>query len=242
MPEADKNAIQAVGRRIAESINKTRFKLGGGFVSLQVSFGASACPADGTDAGRPAQAGRRPASTRPKQRKSGAPELRALRSGRAPSARPVRRGALERFPPQRLHRVVEHRSYHGEMLSAGLGTAGHVDDQRLPPDRRRPPGSAWRGASPRASGPHGFGEPRSQTVGHRQRGLRRAVARRKAGAAGGQDQVDSPPSARSASVASIDGLVVGDHDGFADPPRCRAAARTAAARRRRPADRRSPCR
>ena len=50
MPEADKNAIQMVGRRIAESINKTRFKLGRSFASLQVSFGASACPEDGADA------------------------------------------------------------------------------------------------------------------------------------------------------------------------------------------------
>jgi len=50
MPEADKNAIQMVGRRIAESINKTRFKLGRSFASLQVSFGAAACPEDGTDA------------------------------------------------------------------------------------------------------------------------------------------------------------------------------------------------
>jgi diguanylate cyclase (GGDEF)-like protein len=48
MPEADKNAIQAVGRRISESISKTRARLGGGYVSLEVSFGASACPADGT--------------------------------------------------------------------------------------------------------------------------------------------------------------------------------------------------
>lgn len=48
MPEADKSAIQAVGQRIAESISKTRVRLGGGFVSLEVSFGASACPSDGT--------------------------------------------------------------------------------------------------------------------------------------------------------------------------------------------------
>jgi diguanylate cyclase (GGDEF)-like protein len=48
MPEADKSAIQAVGQRIAESVSKTRIRLGGGFVSLEVSFGASACPADGT--------------------------------------------------------------------------------------------------------------------------------------------------------------------------------------------------
>jgi diguanylate cyclase (GGDEF)-like protein len=49
MPEADKNAIQMVGRRISESINKTRFKLGRSFASLQVSFGAAACPEDGTE-------------------------------------------------------------------------------------------------------------------------------------------------------------------------------------------------
>ncbi len=50
MPEADKNAIQMVGRRIAESVNKTRFKLDRSFASLQVSFGAAACPEDATDA------------------------------------------------------------------------------------------------------------------------------------------------------------------------------------------------
>lgn len=50
MPEADKNAIQAVGRRIADSVSKTRFKLGRSVVGLQVSFGASACPEDGVEA------------------------------------------------------------------------------------------------------------------------------------------------------------------------------------------------
>lgn len=50
MPEADKNAIQMVGRRISESIHKTRFKLGRSFASLQVSFGSAACPEDGTEA------------------------------------------------------------------------------------------------------------------------------------------------------------------------------------------------
>ncbi|MCE5253265.1 MAG: GGDEF domain-containing protein [Actinomycetia bacterium] len=49
MPEADRNAIQMVGRRISESINKTRFKLGRAFASLQVSFGAAACPENGVD-------------------------------------------------------------------------------------------------------------------------------------------------------------------------------------------------
>jgi diguanylate cyclase (GGDEF)-like protein len=50
MPEADKNAIQMVGRRIAESINKTKFKLGRSFASLQVSFGVASCPEDATEA------------------------------------------------------------------------------------------------------------------------------------------------------------------------------------------------
>jgi diguanylate cyclase (GGDEF)-like protein len=48
MPEADKNAIQVVGRRISESISKARIKLGGGSVSLEVSFGAASCPEDAT--------------------------------------------------------------------------------------------------------------------------------------------------------------------------------------------------
>jgi diguanylate cyclase (GGDEF)-like protein len=50
MPEADRTAIQGVGRRISESISRSRLRLGGGYVSLEVSFGASACPADGTAA------------------------------------------------------------------------------------------------------------------------------------------------------------------------------------------------
>ena len=49
MPEAEKNAIQMVGRRISESVSKTRFKLGRSFTSLQVSFGVSACPEDGVE-------------------------------------------------------------------------------------------------------------------------------------------------------------------------------------------------
>ena len=56
MPEADKNAIQMVGRRIAESVNKTRFKLGRSFASLQVSFGVASCPEDATEAGALLQA------------------------------------------------------------------------------------------------------------------------------------------------------------------------------------------
>ncbi|MFH0916357.1 MAG: GGDEF domain-containing protein [bacterium] len=49
MPEAEKNAIQAVGRRIAGSVTKTKFKLGRSLASLQVSFGTSACPEDGVE-------------------------------------------------------------------------------------------------------------------------------------------------------------------------------------------------
>jgi diguanylate cyclase (GGDEF)-like protein len=49
MPEADKNAIRAVGRRISESLGRTQLKLGSALVPLQVSFGTAACPADGTE-------------------------------------------------------------------------------------------------------------------------------------------------------------------------------------------------
>jgi diguanylate cyclase (GGDEF)-like protein len=48
MPEADKLAISAVGKRISESIRTARVKLGGGMVALEVSFGAASCPTDGT--------------------------------------------------------------------------------------------------------------------------------------------------------------------------------------------------
>jgi diguanylate cyclase (GGDEF)-like protein len=48
MPEADRSAITSVGNRIAESISKARLKMGGGFVSLEVSYGAASCPTDGT--------------------------------------------------------------------------------------------------------------------------------------------------------------------------------------------------
>ena len=48
MPEADQNAIQAVGRRIAEYVSKAQLKLGGGSVRLEVSFGTTSCPTDGT--------------------------------------------------------------------------------------------------------------------------------------------------------------------------------------------------
>ena len=50
MPEAEKNAVLSVGHRIADSVKKTRFKIGRSFASLQVSFGVSACPEDGVEA------------------------------------------------------------------------------------------------------------------------------------------------------------------------------------------------
>ncbi len=50
MPEADRQAIASVGRRIAESISRAQVRLGGGLVSLEVSFGAASCPTDGTTA------------------------------------------------------------------------------------------------------------------------------------------------------------------------------------------------
>ena len=49
MPETEKSAIQQVGYRIAESVSKTRFKIGRSFASLQVSFGTSFCPGDGVE-------------------------------------------------------------------------------------------------------------------------------------------------------------------------------------------------
>lgn len=49
MPEAEKTAVQAVGRRIADSVAKTQLKLGRSLATLQVSFGVSACPEDGVE-------------------------------------------------------------------------------------------------------------------------------------------------------------------------------------------------
>lgn len=50
VPEARTNAAEAVGARISESVNKTRFKLGKSFATLQISYGYAACPDDGIDA------------------------------------------------------------------------------------------------------------------------------------------------------------------------------------------------
>jgi len=49
MPQAEKAAIQIVGRRIAESVSKTQLKVGRALTTLQISFGVSACPEDGVE-------------------------------------------------------------------------------------------------------------------------------------------------------------------------------------------------
>lgn len=47
MPETDKTVVEIVGRRIAESLMKTKLKVDGSLVTLQVSSGSASCPADG---------------------------------------------------------------------------------------------------------------------------------------------------------------------------------------------------
>jgi diguanylate cyclase (GGDEF)-like protein len=49
MPETDKEVVEIVGRRIAESLMKTKLKVEGSLVTLQVSSGSASCPADGRE-------------------------------------------------------------------------------------------------------------------------------------------------------------------------------------------------
>ena len=49
MPETEKSAIQAVGRRISDSVSKTQLKVGRALATLQVSYGVAACPEDGVE-------------------------------------------------------------------------------------------------------------------------------------------------------------------------------------------------
>ena len=49
MPETDKQAVQAVGHRIAHSVSSTRFKIGDSFATVEVSFSAVSCPEDGAE-------------------------------------------------------------------------------------------------------------------------------------------------------------------------------------------------
>ena len=192
MPEADKNAIQMVGRRIAESVNKTRFKLGRSFASLQVSFGAAACPEDGAEAEALLQEADASLYRAKEQKGERAAASRSPQACPQPDAAvPARsRSALVGFAPQSLHRVVQRRSDHREMLPAGFGAAGHVDDQRLLPHRRHRPAEHGVRRHLQRGGPHGLREPGSQTVGHRPGGFGSAVARSQTGAAGGEDQID----------------------------------------------------
>jgi diguanylate cyclase (GGDEF)-like protein len=49
MPETEKEAIQAVGHRISDSVSKTPLKIGRTALELQVSYGCASCPEDGVD-------------------------------------------------------------------------------------------------------------------------------------------------------------------------------------------------
>jgi two-component system cell cycle response regulator len=50
MQETDKQAAQTVGRRIADSVEKIRFKAGEASVTVKVTFGTASCPEDGIQA------------------------------------------------------------------------------------------------------------------------------------------------------------------------------------------------
>lgn len=50
MPETDKQVVEIVGTRIAESLQKTKLKIGNALVSLEMSVGISSCPEDGREA------------------------------------------------------------------------------------------------------------------------------------------------------------------------------------------------
>jgi two-component system, cell cycle response regulator len=50
MQETEKEAAQAAGRRIADSVQSTRFKVGDASVIVKVSGVVASCPADGTEA------------------------------------------------------------------------------------------------------------------------------------------------------------------------------------------------
>ena len=49
MPETDKDVVEIIGRRIAESLQKTKLKVEGSLVTLQVSSGSASCPDDGRE-------------------------------------------------------------------------------------------------------------------------------------------------------------------------------------------------
>lgn len=49
MPETEENVVQIVGDRISTSLSKTKLKVGGALIGLEVSVGSASCPADGTE-------------------------------------------------------------------------------------------------------------------------------------------------------------------------------------------------
>lgn len=49
MPETEKSVVEIVGRRIAESLHKTKLKIDSSLVTLRVSVGFSSCPEDGRE-------------------------------------------------------------------------------------------------------------------------------------------------------------------------------------------------
>ncbi len=49
MPETEQSVVQVVGDRISTSLSKTKLKVGGALISLEVSVGSASCPADGTE-------------------------------------------------------------------------------------------------------------------------------------------------------------------------------------------------
>jgi diguanylate cyclase (GGDEF)-like protein len=49
MQETDRQAAQTAGGRIADSVQKTRFKVGDASVNVKVSFGIASCPEDGEE-------------------------------------------------------------------------------------------------------------------------------------------------------------------------------------------------
>jgi two-component system cell cycle response regulator len=49
LPETDGQAVQVVGRRISDTVKKTGFKIGHALAILEVNYGTSSCPEDGTE-------------------------------------------------------------------------------------------------------------------------------------------------------------------------------------------------
>jgi len=49
MPDTEKDVVEIVGRRIADSLRKTKLKVAHSLVALDVGTGSASCPVDGTD-------------------------------------------------------------------------------------------------------------------------------------------------------------------------------------------------